>query len=54
MHSKSRIKVHIQWCIAKVMVFPVVMYVYKCELDHKESRGTKESMLLDCGAGGDS
>ena len=37
MHSKSRIKVHIQWCIAKVMVFPVVMYVYKCELDHKEN-----------------
>ena len=31
MHSKSRIEVHIPWCVVKVMVFSVVMYVYRCE-----------------------
>ena len=41
-------KVH----LVKALVFPVVMYGW--ELDHKESWGAKELILLTCGVGEDS
>ena len=43
-------KVH----IIKAMVFPVVMYVWMSELDHKLWLSAKELMLLNCGVREDS
>ena len=43
-------KVH----ILKAMVFPVVMYVWMSELDHKLWLSAKELMLLNCGVREDS
>ena len=40
-------KVH----LVKAMVFPVVMYVWMSELDHKLWLSAKELMLLNCGVG---